>query len=320
LQALPKVPNPKVLVGIDTSDDAGVYHLTDDLAIVQTLDFITPIVDDPYAFGAIAAANAVSDIYAMGATPLTAMNIVGYPSDEVEPELVAEILRGGYDKLTEAGVAIIGGHTVDDPALKYGAAVTGVVHPKRIVTNAGAKVSDALVLTKPLGTGVINQGIKMERTPTEVIERAVEVMTTLNKGAAEAMVAVGVSACTDVTGFGLLGHLREMLVASGVSARVFASQVPLIDGALALAERSIVPAGTRANRRFVEPFVHWHDDVPEPLRMLLCDAQTSGGLLISVPKEKLNALMDALKERGVRWASVIGEVVDKPSAEVWVEP
>lgn len=314
------MPNPRVLVGIDTSDDAGVYQLTDDLAIVQTLDFITPIVDDPYAFGAIAAANSVSDIYAMGATPLTALNIVGYPSDKVEPEVVAEILRGGYDKLTEAGVAIIGGHTVDDPALKYGVAVTGIVHPKSIVTNAGAQIGDALVLTKPLGTGVINQGIKTERTPPEVIERAIEVMATLNKGASEAMVAVGVNACTDVTGFGLLGHLREMLIASGVSARIFASQVPIIEGALALAERNVLPGGTRSNRRFVEPFIHWHDDVPEPFRMLLCDAQTSGGLLISVSKGKLNALLDALRDRGVQWASVIGEIIDNPSTEVWVEP
>ncbi|GBC97683.1 Selenide, water dikinase [bacterium HR17] len=320
MQALPKVPNPNVLVGIDTADDAGVYRLRDDLAIVQTLDFITPIVDDPFAFGAIAAANAVSDIYAMGATPVTALNILGYPAGEVEPELVATILQGGYDKLTEAGIAVIGGHTVDDPVLKYGVAVTGIVHPDRTVTNAGAKVGDALVLTKPLGTGVINQGIKANRTPPEVVERAVEVMATLNKNAAEAMTQVGVNACTDVTGFGLLGHLREMLVASGVSARLFAGQVPLIDGVLTLAEQNLFPGGSRFNRRFVEPFVHWHEQVPEPVRMLLCDAQTSGGLLISVARDKLSDLLNALKERGVRWAAVIGEITANSVGEVWVEP
>ncbi len=309
-----------MLVGIDTSDDAGVYQLTDGVAIVQTLDFITPIVDDAYAFGAIAAANSVSDIYAMGAIPVTGLNIVGYPTGEVEPELVAEILRGGYDKLAEAGVAVIGGHTIDNPSLLYGVVATGVIHPQRIVTNAGAKFGDALVLTKPLGTGVINQGIKSAKTPSEVIERAIDVMATLNKAAAEAMVEVGVNACTDVTGFGLLGHLREMLVASQVGARIFASQVPFIDGVMGLAEQKLFPGGSRSNRRFVEPFIQWSDGVPETVRMLLCDAQTSGGLLISVAKEKLNALLNAMQKRGVRWASVIGEIVESHAGEVSVEP
>lgn len=320
MEALPKTVNPKVLVGIDTADDAGVYQLTDDLAIVQTLDFITPIVDDAYAFGAIAAANSVSDIYAMGATPVTGLNIVGYPTGEVEPALVADILRGGYDKLSEAGVAVIGGHTVDNPSLIYGIVAVGVIHPQRIVTNAGAKVGDALILTKPLGTGVINQGIKTDKTPPEVIERAVEVMATLNKAAAEAMVEVGVNACTDVTGFGFLGHLREMLVASQVSARIKVSQVPFIDGVMELAEQKLFPGGSRSNRRFVEPFIHWSDGVPETVRMLLCDAQTSGGLLISVAKEKLDALLNAMQKRGVRWAAVVGEITGDEIGTVSVEP
>ncbi len=317
---MPKVPNPKVLVGIETADDAGVYQLSDDLAIVQTLDFITPIVDDPYAFGAIAAANAVSDIYAMGATPITALNIVGYPSAEIEPDLVARILLGGYDKLNEAEVAIIGGHTVDNPALIYGLTVTGVVHPQKVMTNSGAKPGDLLVLTKPIGTGSINHGIKQDKTSPEVVSRAIEVMTTLNKAAAEAMLEVGANACTDVTGFGLLGHLWEMLVASKVGAKIFASKIPMIEGALDLIEQRIFPGGARANKRFADSFTHWRDDIPEPMRIALCDPQTSGGLLISVPREKIDALMEAMERRSVKWATVVGEIVAEPIGEVFVEP
>jgi len=317
---LPKVPNPKVLVGIETADDAGVYQLSDDLAIVQTLDFITPIVDDPYAFGAIAAANAVSDIYAMGATPITALNIVGYPSAEIEPDLVARILLGGYDKLNEAEVAIIGGHTVDNPALIYGLTVTGVVHPQKVMTNSGAKPGDLLVLTKPIGTGSINHGIKQDKTSPEVVSRAIEVMTTLNKAAAEAMLEVGANACTDVTGFGLLGHLWEMLVASKVGAKIFASKIPMIEGALDLIEQRIFPGGARANKRFADSFTHWRDDIPEPMRIALCDPQTSGGLLISVSREKVDTLMEAMERRSVKWATIVGEIVAEPIGEVSVEP
>lgn len=320
MQQLPKVPNPKVLVGIETADDAGVYQLSDDLAIVQTLDFITPIVDDPYAFGAIAAANAVSDIYAMGATPITALNIVGYPSAEIEPDLVARILLGGYDKLNEAEVAIIGGHTVDNPALIYGLTVTGVVHPQKVMTNSGAKPGDLLVLTKPIGTGSINHGIKQDKTSPEVVSRAIEVMTTLNKAAAEAMLEVGANACTDVTGFGLLGHLWEMLVASKVGAKIFASKIPMIEGALDLIEQRIFPGGARANKRFADSFTHWRDDIPEPMRIALCDPQTSGGLLISVSREKVDTLMEAMERRSVKWATIVGEIVAEPIGEVFVEP
>ncbi len=308
LEQLPKVPNPKVLVGIETADDAGVYQLSDELAIVQTLDFITPIVDDPYAFGAIAAANSISDIYAMGATPITALNIVGYPTADVEPDLVAKILQGGYEKLTEAGVAVIGGHTVDNPALIYGLAATGIVHPRKVVTNSTAKPGDFLVLTKPLGTGAINHGIKQDKTPPEVVSRAIEVMTTLNKAASEAMLEVGVNACTDVTGFGLLGHLHEMLLASKVGARIFASKVPMIEGALDLIGQRVFPGGARTNKRFADTFTHWGEDVPETIRIALCDPQTSGGLLISVPKQKVEALMEVMEAKGVKGAAVIGEV------------
>ena len=317
---MPKVPNPNVLVGIETADDAGVYRLSDDLAIVQTLDFITPIVDDPYAFGAIAAANAVSDIYAMGATPITALNIVGYPAAQIDPSLVAQILQGGYDKLTEANVAVIGGHTIDNPSLIYGLTVTGIVHPQKVITNANAKPGDLLVLTKPLGIGAINHGIKQDKTPPELVAKAIEVMTTLNKAAAEGMLEVGVNACTDVTGFGLIGHLHEMISASKVGAKIFASKVPLLDGVLELIEQRVYPGGARSNKKFADSFTHWHDEVPEAMRIALCDPQTSGGLLISVAREKLEALMEAMGRKGVKWAEVIGEIVAEPIEEVFVEP
>lgn len=310
--------NPRVLVGIDTADDAGVYQLTEEIAIVQTLDFITPIVDDPYAFGAIAAANSLSDLYAMGATPLTALNIVGYPSAEVEPSLIAEILRGGYDKLAQAGVAVIGGHTVDDPSLKYGVAATGVVHPQKIVTNANAQPGDWLILTKPLGTGIINQGIKTDKSPPSAVTAALESMLMLNDQAAQAMKEVGVNACTDVTGFGLLGHLREMLVASGVAAKLFASRIPVLEGALDLAAQKVFPGGARSNRRFVEPFVHYDEAISEPMKVLLCDPQTSGGLLISVSADKAEVLLERLWAYQVTKASVIGEVLPNGKGEVWI--
>jgi len=290
------------------------------MAIVQTLDFITPIVDDPYAFGAIAAANAVSDIYAMGATPITALNIVGYPAAQIDPSLVAQILQGGYDKLTEANVAVIGGHTVDNPSLIYGLTVTGIVHPQKVITNAGAKPGDFLVLTKPLGIGAINHGIKQDKTPPELVAKAIEVMTTLNKAAAEAMLEVGVNACTDVTGFGLIGHLHEMISASKVGAKIFASKVPLLDGVLELIEQRIYPGGARSNKKFADSFTHWHEEIPEAMRIALCDPQTSGGLLISVARERLDALMEAMVRRGVKWAAVVGEIVAEPIGEVSVEP
>ncbi len=295
-----------------------MYQLTDDLAIVQTLDFITPIVDDPYAFGAIAAANSLSDIYAMGALPVTALNIVGYPSGELEGDLIAEILRGGYEKLSEAGVAVIGGHTVDDPVLKYGLSVTGVVHPRHIITNAGGKPGDRLILTKPLGAGIINQGLKTDRSPTASVQAAMESMSVLNDRAAQAMREVGVHACTDVTGFGLLGHLREMLIASGVSAKIWVSQIPVLEGALELAEQKIYPGGARSNRRFVEPFVHFEEGVSEAEKMVLCDPQTSGGLLISVAEEKVDEILKRMQALEVRWATVIGEVISDAKGEVWI--
>lgn len=307
--------DPHLLVGIETGDDAAVYQLSDDVALVQTVDFFPPIVDDPYTYGQISAANSLSDIYAMGARPITAMNIVAFPKD-LPKEILREILRGGAEKATEAGVPIVGGHTIDDAEPKYGMAVTGIVHPGKQLTNAGAKAGDVLILTKPIGSGVITTAAKAERADGAVLQEAVRHMTTLNKAASEAAVEVGVNACTDITGFGLLGHLRGMAKASGVSARVRLSEVPLMRGAWELGvEQEIAPGGTFRNRGFVERDVTWGEGVHPKAFLILCDPQTSGGLLLAVPRAKAERLLKALRVRGVAHAAVVGEIADgRPGA------
>jgi selenide,water dikinase len=305
LKSLPKVDDPRVLVG--TEDDAGVYQLNDELAIVQTVDFFTPVVDDPYDFGAIAAANALSDIYAMGAKPLTALNLVAFPKDG-PLEFLGEIMRGGAEKAREAGVVVIGGHSIDDNEPKYGMAITGVVHPKRLALKSGARPGDALVLTKPLGIGIISSAIKAGRAPNEMIAAATRNMKMLNKSAAEAMVEVGVRGATDITGFGLLGHLHEMLHRSCMSGRIRLSAVPVIHGVRELAKLG-VPGGTRANLKYVSEKMSWAEGITEEEKLILADAQTSGGLLIAVALEKLDALIAGLAARGVETRMVIGEVV-----------
>jgi selenide,water dikinase len=283
---------------------------------VQTVDYFTPVVDDPYDFGRIAAANALSDIYAMGARPLTALNIVGFPVRRLAHEVLGRILRGGAAKLAEAGCALVGGHSIDDAEPKYGLAVTGVVHPDRVVTNAGARAGDRLVLTKPIGVGVITTAIKHGLASDEVVAKVTEVMATLNRAAAEAMVAVGVSACTDVTGFGLLGHLSGMARASRVGFEVEAGAVPVLPEAWEFARAGAVPGGTRANLAFLtgeseeRPLVTFDDAVSEQWRLMLADAVTSGGLLISVPAGRLDDLRAALKARGVETRAVVGRAVD----------
>jgi selenide, water dikinase len=275
--------DPRVLVGTATSDDAGVVRLTDDLAIVQTVDFFTPIVDDPYAFGRIAATNALSDVYAMGATPVSALNLVAYPLERLGPEVLAEILRGGADAAAAAGAAIVGGHSIDDPEPKYGLAVTGTVHPDRILTNAGGRAGDVLVLTKPLGAGTVATAIKRGLADAALVERAIAVMTTLNDRAGEQALAAGAHALTDVTGFGLLGHLHELAAASGVAAEVDAHAVPAIDGVLdLLGDERALAGGSQRNRADAEHYARFADGVPEPRRRLVCDAMTSGGLLAAV--------------------------------------
>ena len=309
LSQLPTFSDPRLLVGPETSDDAAVYQLTDDLAVVQSVDFITPVVDDPYTCGAVAAANSLSDIYAMGARPIFALNLVGFPTAKLPLRVLSLILQGGADKVREAGAAIVGGHSIDDPEPKYGLVVTGLVHPQKVVTNARAQVGDDLVLTKPLGLGIITTGIKLERVSAEAVDRAVRVMTTLNKSAAEAMVEVGVHACTDVTGFGLLGHLHEMTSGSGVAARISLQAVPVLPEAWALVKEGICPGGTKRNRQALEGKVTWPPGITEEAQLVLCDAQTSGGLLIAVPKAKSPTLIAALQAAQTLAAARIGEII-----------
>jgi selenide,water dikinase len=282
---LPRNDDPALLVGHESADDAAVYRVSDDLAIVSTVDFFTPIVDDPYDFGRIAATNALSDVYAMGGRPLTALNLVAYSLEQLGDEPLRAILRGGADVAASAGVAVVGGHSIDDREPKYGMAVTGTVHPDRLLRNSTARPGDALYLTKPVGGGVVSTAAKRELAPPGLVEAATRVMTTLNRDASEAALAAGASAATDVTGFGLLGHLHELALASGVSAQIDARAVPAIDGVLDLLRGAEPPiaGGSRRNRDWVEPHVDWDAGVPEELRWLVCDAMTSGGLLVAAP-------------------------------------
>src|SRR4051794_35069534 len=283
LAELPRSDDPALLVGHESADDAGVYRVSDDLAIVTTVDFFTPIVDDPYDFGRIAATNALSDVYAMGGRPLTALNLVAYSLEQLGEGPLRQILRGGADVAAAAGVAVVGGHSIDDAEPKYGMAVTGTVHPDRLLRNSTARPGDALYLTKPVGGGVASTAAKRDVAPDGLVDAAVAVMTTLNREASEAALAADTSAATDVTGFGLLGHLHEMTLASGVAAELHAGAVPAIDGVLELlrGDEPPIAGGSRRNRDWVEPAVDWDDAVPEELRWLLCDAMTSGGLLIA---------------------------------------
>ena len=310
LRQLPTIDDPNLLVGISTGDDAAVYKMSEDMAIVSTVDFFPPIVDDPFKFGEIAASNALSDVYAMGGKPLIALNIVGFPV-ELPHEILGRILSGGASKAAEAGVLIVGGHTVDDAEPKYGMSVTGVVHPGAQVTNAGAKPGDVLVLTKPIGTGIITTAGKQERVSAETLDRAVSIMSELNREASEAMMRVGVNACVDVTGFGLLGHLRLIAQGSGVRARVKVSDVPVIEGVQELLEMGIAPGGTHRNLESLDGVVDWHEDITEQTRILLADAQTSGGLLIAVAPEKTDALLGALEDVGVQTRAVIGGILER---------
>ncbi|USG65489.1 selenide, water dikinase SelD [Brevibacillus ruminantium] len=322
LKNLPKPTSrdPRLLVGVETSDDAGVYQLTDDLAIVQTLDFFTPIVDDPYWFGQIAAANAISDVFAMGGKPLTVMNIVGFPIHKLDPAILTEILRGAADKVAEAGAVLVGGHSIDDQEPKFGLAVTGTVHPTRVLTNAGAKPGDVLILTKPIGVGIQTTAIKREALSTEQTELVMHIMATLNKYAAECMQDFPVHACTDVTGFGLLGHSLEMAEGSRVGIRIRRSEVPILPGTRDLAEQGIVPGGSKSNFRWVSDRVRFPEEMDEIDRLILCDAVTSGGLLISLPAADGEILLEKLHAAGVEWARIIADVVADHPGVITVAP
>lgn len=307
-----------VIVGLDRADDAGVYRVSDDLALIQTVDFFTPIVDDPYWFGQIAAANALSDVYAMGGVPKTAMNLVAFPVKDMDISILRRIIQGGVDKLTEAGVVLVGGHSIEDKELKYGLSVTGFVHPQRVLTKKNLQAGDRLVLTKPLGTGIVNTAIRAGMAPAGLVEKVTALMAALNRTAAEVMSAFDVHACTDVTGFGLLGHLAEMVSGSGMGVRIFAGQVPVIPEALEFAAMGLIPAGAYKNKEFREAMVDVEPEVDRSRQDLLFDPQTSGGLLIGVSGAQTADLLKALRQAGVAESAEIGEVVAGPEEKIWV--
>lgn len=309
LSCLPPITDKHLLSGV--KEDAAIYQVSPSLAVVQTVDFITPVVNDPYAFGTVAAANAIGDIYAMGAKPIFALNIVGFPVKSLPLSILEEILKGGADKAAEAGVSIAGGHSVEDNAPKYGMAVTGLVDPSKVVRKKGARPGDLLILTKPLGTGIITTALDRGLAGAEMESKVYEIMAHLNKGASEAMIDVGVHACTDITGFGLLGHLHEMLIASNVSAQIFLDQVPVIPEARELVKTGTVPGGTHNNYRFLRENIKWKGEFSEEDMMLLCDAQTSGGLLMAVPQEKGEQLKAALTKAGCLVVAELGLVTEK---------
>jgi selenide,water dikinase len=308
LGKLPEIVDPNVLVGSSTADDAAVYRLSDDLALVLTTDFFTPIVDRPYDFGAVAAANALSDVYAMGGRPLAALSIVGFPDATLPPEVLGEILRGAAAKCREAGIDIVGGHTIKTDEPIYGLAVVGTVHPGKTLTNAGAKPGDALILTKPLGVGIITTASKQGEDRLGAIQSAIEVMTTLNRQAAEAIVELGANAATDVTGFGLLGHLRNMAAASGVGARVWLDRVLVLPAAWDYVRAGIAPGGTHANRKFLADWVRYDGEITKEEQLVLCDAQTSGGLLVAAHADNAQAIITTLHRAGVKQAHLIGRL------------
>jgi selenide, water dikinase len=309
---LPQITDPNVLVGPETRDDAAVYRLTDGLALVLTVDFFTPIVDDPRAFGQIAAANSLSDVYAMGGRPIAMLSIVGFPRDKLPMTVLGEVLRGGAEKAREAGVSVVGGHSIDDAEPKVGYAVVGLVHPGRVWRNVGARPGDGLVLTKPLGTGIISTAIKQGKAPERAMTAAVRTMATLNRSAAEAAAKVPVHAVTDVTGFGLLGHLQEMTHGSKVRARLHADRILLLPDVVELAEAGLVPGGTRRNLHAAAETVRWDPGISEALRCVIGDAQTSGGLLVATPDAA--GLLRALAAAGVEGAAEIGEIEAEDAA------
>ncbi|CDO03550.1 Selenide, water dikinase [Oceanobacillus picturae] len=319
LRGLPPVsPNPDLLVGLDTSDDAGVFRINDDTALVQTVDFFTPIVDDPYSFGQIAAANAISDVYAMGGTPLTALNIVAFPIATLDKQILTDILRGAADKLKEANITLVGGHSIDDKEPKFGLAVTGTVHPDKVLTNAGAKPGDKLILTKPIGVGITTTSLKKGLLTDSEIDVATKTMATLNKTAAETMRPYDVHSSTDVTGFGLLGHASEMAKASNVTLRIVNENVPRLSRVKELAEAGAVPGGTKNNYAHLQDDIVFPDTMDQVDQWILCDAVTSGGLLLSVPEEEASDLLKALQQAKVE-AAMIGEVTEKKSKHIYVE-
>jgi selenide,water dikinase len=313
------IKNPNVIVGLEDIDDAGVYRMADNLALIQTIDYFTPIVDDPFTFGQIAAANALSDVYAMGGNPLTALNVVCFPSKTMDLAVLRKILEGGINILREAEVVLIGGHSIEDKEIKYGLSVTGTIHPEHILTKSGAKPGDKLILTKPLGTGIINTAIKAKIASDEAVEKVTRSMTTLNKDASDIMQKVGVNGATDITGFGLLGHACEVVDASGVGMLLDANSIPVFPEAKTYAQAGFVPGGTHRNKKYREHQVNLDPNLPPDITDILFDPQTSGGLLIAVSSAKVFSLLDKLQEAGIQQAAIIGEVVSDPKGIIAVK-
>lgn len=305
-------------MGLERADDAGVYRITDDIALIQTVDFFTPIVDDPYWFGQIAAANALSDVYAMGGVPKTAMNLIAFPIKEMDISVLRRILEGGLDKMKEADVVLVGGHSVEDSELKYGLSVTGIIHPDRVLTKKNLKNGDRLILTKPLGTGIINTAIKGGLASEEITDTVTRLMAALNRDAAKIMEDFSVHACTDITGFGLLGHMAEMVVDSGMGIRIQTERVPVLKEAVEYAGMGLVPAGAHNNRKFREMMVDMGPSVDPVMQDILFDPQTSGGLLICVENNDTDALLQRLKQKGMPESAIIGEVIFEPRERILV--
>jgi selenide,water dikinase len=316
LHSLPKTDHPGVLVGTETSDDAGVFRLRSDLAIINTVDFFTPIVDDPYTFGLVAAANALSDVYAMGGEPITAMNIVCFPKEKMDLQVLGKILKGGAEKVIEAGAVVIGGHSIMDPEIKYGMAVTGVVHPDRVLRNVGVQEGDALILTKALGTGIISTALKKGKAPKESIDEAIDSMTTLNKNAAAVLGKFPVHACSDITGYGLLGHTMEMATGSGVTLILESQKLPILHDAVRLANKGYLTAGRKRNREYLKDKSKIDSIIPKGLVEIALDPQTSGGLLIALPDKHAAKLVNELHSNGVAPATIVGHAVSLQKA--WV--
>jgi selenide,water dikinase len=318
LGMLPTITDPNVLVGSVTADDAAIYKINDEFALVLTTDFFTPIVDSPYDFGAIAAANALSDVYAMGGKPLAALNLVGFPDQKLAATVLGDILRGAADKAAEAGIAIIGGHTIQTDEPIFGLAVVGSVHPAKAITNAGARPGDCLVLTKPIGLGIITTAAKNGEDSLNAIGDAIAIMSTLNRRAAEVMADFEVHALTDVTGFGLLGHLRNMTSASQVTAQIHFESVPALTSARQYVQRGIAPGGTHANWRFLSNWVDYDSSIEKHEQLLLCDAQTSGGLLICLEAKRGAELVGALQQAGMRLPAIVGRICETGTGRIRV--
>ncbi len=316
---MPFKSHPNLLVGTETSDDAAVYRLTDDIALIQTVDFFTPIVDDPYWFGQIAAANALSDVYAMGGKPLTAMNIVAFPTKSMDISILKDILHGGMDKIHEAGAVMAGGHSIEDDELKYGLSVTGIVHPDKVLTNTGAKPGDGLVLTKPVGVGIVATALKGDFAGPEASAKITKLMAALNRDAVDAMEGMEIHACTDITGFGLIGHLQEMTSGSNVNAVIKVAQVPKLAEAVEYAAMGLVPAGSYTNKDFCRHTVRINSSAPDYVLDTLFDPQTSGGLLIALPQKNVDVLLRRLHKNGVIDSTLIGHITEPGPGLVTIE-